>query len=167
MIQSACIKLFYLNLQKLVFVFHVICLLDKLTIGTCVLDDARGMEISFSSHLGINLFVRLYLHDCTNSLPILSFVRCGKTTQIPQFILDSHLKEGHGGECFVICTQPRRISAMSVAERVSAERIDKIGESVGYQVRLENKQVNMLIFLSLISLTLTLSSVTRVVNTCN
>lgn len=29
---------------------------------------------------------------------------------------------------------------MSVAERVSAERIDKIGESVGYQVRLENKQ---------------------------
>jgi len=64
-----------------------------------------------------------------------------KTTQIPQFILDSYLKEGKGGECFVICTQPRRISAISVAERVSAERIDKIGETVGYQVRLENKQV--------------------------
>ena len=48
---------------------------------------------------------------------------------------------GRGGECFIVCTQPRRISAMSVAERVSAERIDKIGQSVGYQVRLENKQV--------------------------
>lgn len=73
--------------------------------------------------------------------PFFSFFRCGKTTQIPQFILDNYLKEGHGAECFIICTQPRRISAMSVAERVSAERIDKIGESVGYQVRLENKQV--------------------------
>ena len=68
---------------------------------------------------------------------------CGKTTQIPQFILDSHLKAGHGGECFIICTQPRRISAMSVAERVSSERVDKIGQSVGYQVRLENKQVHL------------------------
>ena len=71
----------------------------------------------------------------------LFFFRCGKTTQIPQFILDSYLKEGKGGECFIICIQPRRISAISVAERVSAERIDKIGETVGYQVRLENKQV--------------------------
>ena len=71
------------------------------------------------------------------------FFSCGKTTQIPQFILDSHLKAGHGGECFIICTQPRRISAMSVAERVSSERVDKIGQSVGYQVRLENKQVHL------------------------
>ena len=30
---------------------------------------------------------------------------------------------------------------MSVAERVSSERVEKIGQSVGYQVRLENKQV--------------------------
>ena len=73
---------------------------------------------------------------------IIYFVhRCGKTTQIPQFILDSHLKGGLGEECFIICTQPRRISAMSVAERVSSERVEKIGRSVGYQVRLENKQV--------------------------
>ena len=76
-----------------------------------------------------------------NNFSISFVIRCGKTTQIPQFILDSFIKEGRGGECFIICTQPRRISAMSVAERVSAERIDKIGESVGYQVRLENKQV--------------------------
>ena len=81
--------------------------------------------------------------DLKRSTPCSSFFffRCGKTTQIPQFILDSYLKEGKAGECFIICTQPRRISAISVAERVSAERIDKIGETVGYQVRLENKQV--------------------------
>ncbi|XP_068731445.1 putative ATP-dependent RNA helicase DHX57 [Montipora capricornis] len=76
----------------------------------------------------------------TQVVVISGMTGCGKTTQIPQFILDSFIEEGRGGECFIICTQPRRISAMSVAERVSAERIDKIGESVGYQVRLENKQ---------------------------
>ncbi|KAB2609480.1 ATP-dependent RNA helicase DHX36-like [Pyrus ussuriensis x Pyrus communis] len=46
---------------------------------------------------------------------------CGKTTHFLQFI----------------CTQPRRISAMAVSERVAAERGENLGESVGYKVRLE------------------------------
>ena len=88
------------------------------------------------------LYFRFYLIQVqTSNSSSHIFFSCGKTTQIPQFILDSHLRAGHGGECFIICTQPRRISAMSVAERVSSERVDKIGQSVGYQVRLENKQV--------------------------
>ncbi|RZC58134.1 hypothetical protein C5167_005440 [Papaver somniferum] len=62
---------------------------------------------------------------------------CGKTTQIPQYILESEIESGHGALCNVICTQPRRISAMAVSERVAAERGEKIGESVGYKVRLE------------------------------
>ncbi|KAL9246207.1 hypothetical protein vseg_019772 [Gypsophila vaccaria] len=62
---------------------------------------------------------------------------CGKTTQIPQFILESEINSGRGSLCSIICTQPRRISAISVAERVAAERGEKIGESVGYKVRLE------------------------------
>ncbi|KAL4719422.1 hypothetical protein ACJJTC_000462, partial [Scirpophaga incertulas] len=36
-------------------------------------------------------------------------------------------------------TQPRRISAVSVAERVAYERMEKIGQSVGYQIRLESR----------------------------
>ena len=44
---------------------------------------------------------------------------CGKTTQVPQFILD-HC-DAAGTRCNIICTQPRRISAMSVAERVADE----------------------------------------------
>ena len=39
----------------------------------------------------------------------------------------------------IICTQPRRISAISVAERVALERNECLGESVGYQIRLEAK----------------------------
>ncbi|KAK4770067.1 hypothetical protein SAY87_030599 [Trapa incisa] len=62
---------------------------------------------------------------------------CGKTTQIPQFILESEVNCGNGSLCNIICTQPRRISAISVAERVASERGEKLGESVGYKVRLE------------------------------
>ncbi|KAK3036728.1 hypothetical protein RJ639_030552 [Escallonia herrerae] len=62
---------------------------------------------------------------------------CGKTTQIPQFILESEIESVHGATCSIICTQPRRISAMSVSERVASERGEKLGEMVGYKVRLE------------------------------
>ncbi|XP_059649653.1 DExH-box ATP-dependent RNA helicase DExH5, mitochondrial-like [Cornus florida] len=62
---------------------------------------------------------------------------CGKTTQIPQFILESEIESVCGAQCSIICTQPRRISAMSVSERVAAERGEKLGETVGYKVRLE------------------------------
>lgn len=55
---------------------------------------------------------------------------CGKTTQLPQYILESEIDAAHGATCSIICTQPRRISAMSVSERVAAERGEKIGESV-------------------------------------
>ncbi|CAG9773153.1 unnamed protein product [Ceutorhynchus assimilis] len=62
---------------------------------------------------------------------------CGKTTQVAQFILDDFIKKSKGSECKIICTQPRRISAISVAERVACERDEKLGESVGFQIRLE------------------------------
>jgi HrpA-like RNA helicase len=63
----------------------------------------------------------------------------GKTTQIPQIILDDYIRRGDGAKCNVLCTQPRRLAATSVAERVAAERGERIGESIGYQVRFEAK----------------------------
>jgi len=43
-----------------------------------------------------------------------------------------------GSTCHIVCTQPRRISATSVAVRVAEERDEVCGEeSVGYQIRLE------------------------------
>ncbi|XAR52817.1 RNA helicase [Bertholletia excelsa] len=62
---------------------------------------------------------------------------CGKTTQVPQFLLDSMW--GKGESCKIVCTQPRRISAMSVAERISCERGENVGDTVGYKIRLESK----------------------------
>ncbi|XP_021727385.1 DExH-box ATP-dependent RNA helicase DExH3-like [Chenopodium quinoa] len=62
---------------------------------------------------------------------------CGKTTQLPQYILESEIEAARGASCSLICTQPRRISAMAVSERVAAERGEQLGESVGYKIRLE------------------------------
>ncbi|KAI6673971.1 hypothetical protein NL676_001877 [Syzygium grande] len=64
---------------------------------------------------------------------------CGKTTQLPQFILEEAISSLCGADCSIICTQPRRISAMSVAARISSERGEALGETVGYQIRLETK----------------------------
>ncbi|XP_019623182.1 PREDICTED: putative ATP-dependent RNA helicase DHX57 isoform X1 [Branchiostoma belcheri] len=64
---------------------------------------------------------------------------CGKTTQVPQFILDDFLGSSKGGLCSIICTQPRRISATAVADRVANERVERLGNVVGYQIRLESK----------------------------
>ncbi|XP_075692702.1 3'-5' RNA helicase YTHDC2 isoform X3 [Rhinoderma darwinii] len=60
----------------------------------------------------------------------------GKTTQIPQFILDDCYRNGTA--CRIFCTQPRRLAAIAVAERVAAERGEKIGQTIGYQIRLES-----------------------------
>ncbi|KAL4238484.1 ATP-dependent RNA helicase [Mactra antiquata] len=68
---------------------------------------------------------------------------CGKTTQVPQFILDLYLNSGDLQLCNILCTQPRRISAIAVADRVAEERADNLGRIVGYQIRLEKMQSSM------------------------
>jgi len=55
----------------------------------------------------------------------------GKTTQIPKICLEAGL--GIHGK--IGCTQPRRLAARSVAERISEELGSSLGQLVGYQVR--------------------------------
>nr|UZE37972.1 YTH domain containing 2 [Miichthys miiuy] len=61
----------------------------------------------------------------------------GKTTQIPQFLLDECSRNDE--PCRIFCTQPRRLAAIAVAERVAAERGENVGETVGYHIRLESR----------------------------
>ncbi|PWA26344.1 hypothetical protein CCH79_00018160 [Gambusia affinis] len=61
----------------------------------------------------------------------------GKTTQIPQFLLDDCSRNGK--PCRIFCTQPRRLAAIAVAERVAAERGESVGQTVGYHIRLESR----------------------------
>ena len=58
----------------------------------------------------------------------------GKTTQIPQFLVNA----GFGKGKVIACTQPRRVAAMSVAQRVADEMDVMIGEEVGYSFRFED-----------------------------
>lgn len=64
----------------------------------------------------------------------------GKSTQSVQFILDDMIKRNVGEAANIICTQPRRISALGLADRVADERCVKVGEEVGFAIRGESKQ---------------------------
>ena len=67
---------------------------------------------------------------------------CGKSTQVPAYILENELSKGR--VCKIHCTEPRRISAISLARRVSEELgetkgdVGTIRSLVGFAIRLES-----------------------------
>ncbi|KAL8999381.1 MAG: hypothetical protein Q9169_001807 [Polycauliona sp. 2 TL-2023] len=63
----------------------------------------------------------------------------GKSTQAVQFILDDMIQRHLGASANIICTQPRRISALGLADRVSDERCMGVGDEIGYAIRGESK----------------------------
>ncbi|XP_061384451.1 probable ATP-dependent RNA helicase spindle-E [Danaus plexippus] len=65
---------------------------------------------------------------------------CGKTTQVPQWILDDAYNNRK--PCKIVVTQPRKIAAISISRRVAQERGWDVGGLVGYQVGLENRTSN-------------------------
>ncbi len=58
----------------------------------------------------------------------------GKSTQVPQILLDS----GVAADGRIVVLQPRRLAARMLARRVAFERGVKLGDEVGYQVRFDN-----------------------------
>lgn len=60
---------------------------------------------------------------------------CGKTTQLPKICLQA----GFGARGIIAHTQPRRVAATSVAQRIADEVNCKLGELVGYSIRFNNK----------------------------
>ncbi|KAL7679850.1 putative AAA+ ATPase domain, RNA helicase HrpA, P-loop containing nucleoside triphosphate hydrolase [Plasmopara halstedii] len=58
----------------------------------------------------------------------------GKTTQLTQYLYE----EGYAQFGMIGCTQPRRVAAMSVAQRVSEEMDVTLGDEVGYAIRFED-----------------------------
>ncbi|XP_043926451.1 ATP-dependent DNA/RNA helicase DHX36 [Protopterus annectens] len=104
--------------------------------------DSRYVEMQkFREKLPSYAMRKELLHTILNNkvVVISGETGCGKTTQVTQFILDDYIERGVGSNCRIVCTQPRRISAISVAERVAAERAESCGDgnSCGYQIRLD------------------------------
>ena len=50
------------------------------------------------------------------------------------------IENNMGAEANIIVTQPRRISAIGVADRIAAERVEKVGQTVGYSIRLDSRR---------------------------
>ncbi|TNN07314.1 putative ATP-dependent RNA helicase YTHDC2 [Schistosoma japonicum] len=61
----------------------------------------------------------------------------GKTIYLPQILIDECHKQGHRSR--IICTQPYRLYAHINAERLALLRREAVGQTVGYQIRLESK----------------------------
>jgi len=77
-----------------------------------------------------------FLHHIENNQVtlIVGAAGSGKTTQLPQFVLEA----GYAEKGMIACTQPRRVAAMSVAARVADELDVKLGQQVGYSIRFED-----------------------------
>ena len=77
----------------------------------------------------------LYLVETYQTTIIIGETGCGKSTQIPQYLLEAGwAAEGHQ----VAVTQPRRVATVTLANRVADERGSVMGEEVGYLIRFDN-----------------------------
>ena len=59
---------------------------------------------------------------------------------MPQYLLEEAVEAGAGAACNIVVTQPRRISALGLAHRVSAERGEEVGSTVGYTVKMDSRR---------------------------
>eukprot|EP00931_Biecheleriopsis_adriatica_P043571 TRINITY_DN24906_c0_g2_i1.p1 TRINITY_DN24906_c0_g2~~TRINITY_DN24906_c0_g2_i1.p1 ORF type:complete len:1219 (-),score=249.15 TRINITY_DN24906_c0_g2_i1:121-3777(-) len=97
--------------------------------------DTAAMAAEKSSQLPIASRFEEIIHTvASNQICIIQgSTGSGKTTQVPQYILDAE----DGQDKTIVVTQPRRLAAMTVARRVAAERGEALGGSVGYAVRFD------------------------------
>jgi|UPI0005819DBE ATP-dependent RNA helicase DDX35 len=78
----------------------------------------------------------LYSIEKNGVVVIVGVTGSGKSTQIPQYLLENGWADN---DFQIVCTQPRRIAATTLAKRVSEELGTSLGSQVGYCVRYEER----------------------------
>lgn len=73
----------------------------------------------------------LKLIECYNVICIYGEAGCGKSTMVPQFILEGNQKKE---KCSIIITQPRRVGVLKLAQQVATQRNESCGFTVGYYI---------------------------------
>jgi HrpA-like RNA helicase len=99
----------------------------------------NGLNVNILDSLPISKHRQdiLNLYECNKLLVIEGDSGCGKSTKIPQFILD-HCSTNNIPSRILVIT-PNRVCAVSAAEKVSFEREESLGTTCGYQIKLESK----------------------------
>jgi ATP-dependent RNA helicase DDX35 len=83
----------------------------------------------------------LYALEHHSVIVVVGETGSGKSTQIPQFLFEN----GWCDDGFtVVCTQPRRVAAQTLAQRVAQEVGTTLGKTVGYTIRFDDKKVQKL-----------------------
>ena len=77
----------------------------------------------------------LYLLETNQTVIIIGETGCGKSTQIPQYLVQAGWTRNNKA---IAITQPRRIATISIASRVAEEMGGEVGGQVGYAIPFED-----------------------------
>lgn len=117
---------------------------DEYTSNVSVQDIRRDFFRNYSTNTTVPIYRnRSNIINSINSYSVVIIqgqTGCGKTTQVPSYILEDAILDKNQDKAPVIyVTQPRRIAARSIADRVCEEHGWEMGTLVGYQVGLEKR----------------------------
>ncbi|XP_063402504.1 uncharacterized protein LOC134686725 [Mytilus trossulus] len=134
--------------QKSEFLFFIksfLCKLEKLQNSSFDEQELLELETCFKSECN-RFAAALPIYACRTGIcttintdqtsVILGETGSGKSTQVVQYLYQTGLYS----EGIIICTQPRKVAAISLATRVAKEMSSNVGNLVGYQVGMNSKK---------------------------